>query len=134
MIKTKKTEKTTDAGRTQIKEFNITSAANAGSVVVATATTDDLIIDSIILRSNGATTADLTTAAIETGTGTEIIGADVALQAELNAEDKQVAAITKISLPLVKTIIIDLQGTGATAVDFNVIIEYKAITDGGTLS
>ncbi len=126
--------------RTQIiskfLEIPVTAAANAGSVIVATVTGQDINIESVILRSNGATTADLTTAAIKAGASAviEIIGAGVATQAELDAEDKQVAAITKVSLEATKTIIIDLQGTGATAVDFTVIVEYgTAGTNGGYL-
>lgn len=126
----------TDSGKTQIKEFSITAAANAGATIIATITDQPCLIKSIVLHSNGATTADLTSAAIEGGASSviEFINTTIAIQANLDAADKQVAFAGVVRLAATKTITIDLQGTGATAVDFTVSIEYEATVDGGILA
>jgi hypothetical protein len=123
------------SGIKQIKEFSITAAANAGLTTIATITGQPCLIKSIVLHSNGATTADLTSAAIKGGASqvVEFISAAVAIQADLDAADKQVVFTGAVRLAVAKTIVIDLQGTGATAVDFTVIIEYEAVIDGGRL-
>ena len=123
------------AGVTQIKEIPITAAANAGLTTIATITNQPCLIKSIVLLSNGATTGDLTSAAIEGGATqvVEFIIAAVAIQADLDAEDKQVSWIGAVKLGVGKTITIDLQGTGATPVDFTVAIEYESTIDGGHL-
>lgn len=123
-------------GRKQVKEFSITAAANAGLTDIATITTQPCLIKSIVLHSDGATTADLTSAAIEGGASSviEFISAAAAVQADLDAADKQIGWDGVIRLAATKTITIDLQGTGATAVDFTVIIEYMATVDGGYLA
>jgi len=120
---------------TKIKEFAITSAANAGLVTIATVTENPCLIKSIVLQSNGATTIDLTTAAIKGGASQviEFISAAIAVQADLDAADKQVSWFGVARLAAGKTIVIDLQGTGATAIDFTVTIEYKPCIAGGYL-
>ena len=123
-------------GVRQVSEFAITAAANAGVTTVATVTTQPCLIKSVSLRSNGPTTGDLTTAAIEGGASQviEFVGIAVAIQANLDAIDKQVSWDGAVVLPATKTITIDLQGGGATAVDFTVKIEYEACVDGGYLA
>ena len=126
-------------GRTQIKEVSITAAANAGLTTVATITTQPCLIKSVVIHADAAQTADMTTCAVEGGTGqvVEFIGTTAATQANLDAADKQVSmtpADGAVRLVATKTITIDLQGTGATAVDLTVIIEYVACVDGGYLA
>lgn len=125
-----------NSGKTQIKEFAIAAAANAGVTTIATITDQACLIKSIVLRSNGVTTADLTSAAIEGGAASviEFISAAAAATANINAEDEQVSFSGNISLAATKTITIDLQGTGATVVDFTVTIEYEASVNGGFLA
>ena len=125
-----------EEGVTQVKEFSITAAANAGVTTVATITDQPCLIESIVLHSDGATTADLTSAAIEGGASSviEFISAPDAIQANLDAADKQIGWAGAVRLAATKTITIDLQGTGATAVDFTVTIKYRASVDGGYLA
>jgi hypothetical protein len=124
------------AGKTQIFTKNITAAANAGVTTVGTITTQSCLIKRIVLRANGVTTADLTSAAIEGGASqaVEFISAATAVTASINADDEQVAFSGAAVLDATKTITIDLQGTGATAVDLDVIVEYCAITAGGYIA
>lgn len=126
----------TDIGKTQNREFSITAAADAGVTTVATITAQPCLIKSIVLQSNGATTGDLTSAAIEGGASSviEFIDTTISAKANLDAADKQVGWSGSVKLSVGKTITIDLQGTGSTAVDFTVVIEYEAITDGGFLA
>ncbi len=124
------------AGRVQVKEFSITAAANAGLTTVATITDQGCWIEGIIEHSDGATTADLTSAAIKGGASqvVEFISAVVAIQADIDAENKQVGWDGVVWLPAGATIVIDLQGTGATAVDLTVPIKYRSSVDGGYLA
>ncbi len=130
------TEFLLSSGKTQIKEFSITAAANAGLTTIATVTDQACLIKSIVPVSNGATTADLTSAAVKGGASqvVEFISAAVAIQADLDAVDKQVEFTGARRLSATKTIVMDLQGTGVTPVDFTVAIEYEAIVDGGYLA
>jgi hypothetical protein len=123
------------AGKMQIFEKNITAAANAGSTTVGTITTAGIIIEKVILKSNGVTTVDLTSAAIKGGASAviEFIDAATAVKASIDVDDEQLKYEGAVALDTTKTIIIDLQGTGATAVDLDVIIMYRAISDGGYL-
>lgn len=124
-----------EIGVTQFFTKNITAAANAGSTTVATITSQACMVKSIVLRSNGATTADLTSAAVKGGTSAAFvfISSDTAAQASIDATDKQVSWTGSATLDSTKTIIIDLQGTDVTAVDLDVDIEYFACFDGGYL-
>jgi parallel beta-helix repeat protein len=124
------------AGETQIIEVSITAAANAGVTTVATATTQPCLIKSTVIHADAGQTADMTSCALEGGTSqvVEFIGSGVATQANLDAADKQVAWTGAVRLAATKTIAIDLQGTGATAVDLTVTIEYEACVDGGYLA
>ncbi len=124
-----------EAGKTQIFTKQITNAANAGDVTIATVTDSACIIKSISLSSNGATTVDLTTAAIYGGTAKVLTFIDTwnATQAALDAPDKQVVYQDVLRLPATSTIVIDLVGTGATPVDLQVTIEYISVEDGGYL-
>jgi len=124
------------AGKTQIFTKNITAAANAGVTTVGTITTQPCLIKRIVLRANGVTTANLTSAAIEGGASqvVEFISAATAVTASINADDEQVAFSGAAVLDATKTITIDLQGTGAAAVDLDVIVEYCATVAGGYIA
>lgn len=121
------------AGKTQIFTKNITSAANAGIVTIGTITDQSCLIKRVVLMSNGITTADLTSAAIKGGTAqaTEFISAATAVKANIDTVDEQVNYSGAKKLKATKTIVVDLQGTGATAVDLTVCVEYCSVVDGG---
>lgn len=123
-------------GRKQIIEVPITSAANAGDVTVATITDQPCIIESIVIHADAAQTADMTSCGVFGGAGKVItfISAADAVQAELDAEDKQVGWTGVVRLAATKTIVISLLGTGATAVDLTITITYRACVSGGYLA
>jgi len=122
-------------GVIQVKEVSITAAANAGVTTVATITTQPCMIKSVTIHADAAQTADMTTCAVEGGVNqvVEFIGTTDAIQANLDAADKQVGWTGAVRLAATKTIAIDLQGTGATATDLTVTIEYMSCVDGGYL-
>lgn len=124
-----------ERGVTQIEVITINAAANAGVSIIGEIFVNPCLIESIVLHADAAQTGDLTSAAIEGGASQviEFIAAADALQADLDAENKQVAWDGAVYLPVGGQITIDLQGTGATAVDLKVSIKYRAITDGGFL-
>ena len=124
------------AGVCQTFTKAVTSAANAGAVTVATVTTQPVIIESIVLHSDGVTTADLTSAAITGGAAGVIsfLSATDAAVANINAQDEQVWWQGSVYFPTAATIVITLAGTGATAVDLNVVIKYRATVNGGYLA
>ncbi|GAF77522.1 unnamed protein product, partial [marine sediment metagenome] len=126
----------TAAGKKQIKEFSITAAANAGITTVATIGSQPCVIESVIIHADADQTDDMTTCAVEGGVGQviEFIGTNDAIEANLDAADKQVGWTGIVRLAVGKIIYIDLQGSGATAVDLTVIITYRACVDGGVLS
>jgi len=123
-------------GKTQIFVKAIASAANAGAVVAATITTQSCLIKSIVVRSNAATTADLTNITIKGGAGLVVtfIDAVTGVRANIAAADQQVAWTGAVALVAAKTITITLTGTGATAVDLTITFEYEALVDGGYLA
>jgi len=123
------------AGRIQSFTKNITSAANAGDVTVATITTQACHMKSLVVRANGATTADLTSIGVYGGASKVItfINTTLGAKANIDAADEQVAWNGDMTLDATKTIVITLTGTGATAVDLDVDIEFFAMTDGGYL-
>ena len=123
-------------GRLQIIEVSINSAANAGDVLVATVTTQPCLIESVVIHADAAQTANMTSCGIFGGAGKVVtfISAADAVQANLNAADKQVAWTGAVRLAATKTIVISLVGTGATAVDLTITIAYRACTSGGYLA
>lgn len=136
LINSQTTAYTRLKGVTQVFTKNITSAANAGDVLVATITTQTCVIKRIVLRANAATTADLTNAAIYGGAGKVVtfIDSTVGLRANIAATDQQVAWVGGATLPATKTIVITLTGTGGTAVNLQIDVEYETIVDGGYLA
>ncbi|MCP3925058.1 MAG: hypothetical protein GY714_20970 [Desulfobacterales bacterium] len=123
-------------GVTQIKEVSITAAANAGVTTVATITTQPCLIKSVVIHADAAQTGDMTTCGLYGGTNqvVEFLGVADATQANLNAADMQVSWTGAVRFAASDTIAIDLQGTGATAVDLTIIIEYISCVDGGYLA
>ncbi|MBC8315545.1 MAG: hypothetical protein H8E51_08575 [Bacteroidetes bacterium] len=123
-------------GVTQIMEVSVTAAANAGLTTLATITTQPCLLKSIVIHSDGATTADLTSAAVKGGASQvkEFISAATAAKANIDAANEQVSWTGAARLPATTTIVMDLQGTGATAVDLTVTIEYIPCVNGGYLA
>ena len=124
---------------TQIFEKSITVAANAGATVIATATTQDCMVDVCLINADAAAPAHLTTCGITAGTALilELIPITDATNANLDTAGKQVTwdnSRTPILLKTGETISMDLQGTGTDAVDLTVITYYKPVVDGGTLA
>ena len=125
-------------GQTKVFTKAITSAANAGDVTVATILSNGCLIKRVNVRSNGATTADLTSIGVYAGAGKVITLIDSAtgVRANLAAADQQVGYSPDggIVLAATKTIVITLTGAGATAVDLTVTVEYEACVTGGYLA
>ena len=123
------------AGRTQVFQKAVTSAANAGDVTLATVTTQAVVIDSIVVKAVTAAQADLTSAAVAGGASKVVVflSATDAAVANINAIDEQVAWTGAAELAATKTIVMTLAGTGATAVSLLVTITFHAVTDGGYL-
>ena len=127
-----------EAGRTQVKKVAITSAANAGLVTLATATTKGCLIKTVTLRASSTGQVDLTSAAIKCGGATgetvTLISAATAVKNSIDTVDEQVSYNGVVALPATGIITIDLQGTGATAVALEAVIEYVAVEDSGYLN
>ena len=123
-------------GRTQIFEKSITSAANAGDVTVATITDQPCQIESVIIHADAAQTANMTSCGVFGGAGKVItfISATDAVQANLDAADKQIGWVGAVRLDATKTIVISLVGTGATPVDLTIVVKYRACANGGYLT
>lgn len=131
-------EDLTLAGRRRSFYQNTVRAANAGAFNLAQATFRQCIIDSIILRCDAvALTADLTSCAVTGDSGqVTFIPASVATQANLSAKGKQVAWVAGgggVEIDINAYIVMTLVGTGSTAVDIDIIINYHAAVDGGYL-
>ena len=122
-------------GKASFFEKSITSAANAGDVTVATITDNPCQIESVVIHADAAQTADMTSCGVFGGASKVItfISAADAVQASLNAADKQVAWSGVVRLAATKTIVISLAGTGATAVDLTIVIKYRPTGAGGYL-
>ena len=116
----------TVVGRRQVFAKAITVAANAGATTIGTITTQPCIIESIIIHANTAQTANLTSCAVTGGASNIItfINAAIAIQANLDAIDKQVSWTGSVRLGATKTIVITPVGIAATALDLTIIITY----------
>jgi len=123
---------------TQIIQVPVTAPANAGDVVLATVTDQECSIGKVNVRSNGATTADLTNIGVYAGAGkvVTLIDSVTGARANIAAADQQVgnSPLGGVVLSPTKTIVITLTGTGATPVNLTVTIEYKACVSGGYLA
>ena len=122
-------------GKHQIFTKAITSAANAGDVTVATITTQACLIESVVVHSDGATTVDLTNIGVYGGASkvVTLITTVQGAKANIDVQDEQVSWTGSVYLPTNATIVITLTGTGATAVDLNVVVKYQACVNGGYL-
>jgi len=124
------------AGVNQVFQKAITSAANTnGLVTIATVTTAACLIKSIVVKAVTAAQADLTSAAVKGGASQAVtfISAVTAAKANITAVDQQVGYTGIVELAAGKTIVMDVQGTGATPVNLLVTIEYEAAVDTGYL-
>ncbi|MEA3281679.1 MAG: hypothetical protein U9Q68_03830 [Euryarchaeota archaeon] len=125
------------AGETQVKGIYVGSAANAAAdTTLVTVTTQPCIILGVALVAYGAQTADLTSCPIVGGASevlTFIPAAD-AIQANLNAANKQLGWNGEVYLTTGSTIKMQHNGTGATALDLHVSIRYVAESNGGYLA
>lgn len=123
-------------GSKRVLEKSVTSAANAGSVILATSKIAAIVIESIVVYSRSTITTDLTTCAVYGGTSNVItfIDTNLAIRANLNALNKQVAWTGAVRLNVGETVTMDLIGVGATAVDMVVTITYRVAGSGGYLS
>lgn len=125
------------AGVNQVFQKAITSAANTnGLVTIATVTTAACLIKSIVVKAVTAVQTDLTSAAVKGGASQAItfISAVTAAKANITAIDQQVGWTGAVELAAAKTIVMDVQGSGATAVNLLVTIEYEAAVDTGYLA
>lgn len=113
----------------------VTSAANAGAVTIATVQGQACLIKSIVVRANAAQTADLQTIKVTGGTAAAVTFIDVVtgVIGNIAAQDQQVAWTGVVELPATATIVITLAGSGATAVNLQVCIEYVPVLSGGYL-
>jgi hypothetical protein len=127
-------------GVKQYKTISVTAAANAAAdTTLGTVTTQGCIIEDVVIHADAAQTAELTSCPVLGGAAKCItfIAAVDAIQANLDAENKQVAWQTdggSVYLPASATIVMEHNGTGATALDLTVIIGYRAAVDGGYLA
>lgn len=124
------------AGVTQILKVAVTCASDAAPVTLATATTKACIIKGITVHNVAGANADLTSLNVKGGASSAIVFIDdvTGLKANLNAADKQVWWTGIVRLPVAATITVDPTGTGATALDMVLTIEYYAEENTGYLA
>jgi hypothetical protein len=134
-------------GSDQFASVQCTAAANAAlPVTLWTVTGGNIFIERAIIRSNGATTTDLTSVQLQGGVSGRavIIPSSLGIRTSLAAEGQQVSQ-GKLGLenytlgmctfiPSGQTIQLVLAGTGATAVNLQVILEYHPMTNGARLA
>lgn len=126
------------AGKTQIFEKSITSAANAGNVLIGTITAQPCLIKSVVVHADATGQADLTSAGVYGGVNITthtltFLSATDAAKTNIDVADEQVAWTGVARLAATKVIAIELLGTGATTVDLTVIVECVATVNGGYL-
>ena len=128
---------TNSYARQQVKVNSVTAAANAGAdTTLATVGTAGVIIEGVVIHADAAQVAHLTSCPVMGGAAkvlTFIAAAD-ALQADLDAENKQVAWTGEMYLPIGATIVMVHNGSGADALNLTVSIKYRAAAAGGTLA
>ena len=132
----------TVAGRMQTLTFNTTAAANAGDIVAFTASGGSMQIEACSIRSNIVSPAHMTTAglyAIDSGAGgaagaqVELIAVATATKANLDEDGEQVAWTGYVTIDATETVYLDLQGTGADAIDLTVKCNARGDADGATM-
>lgn len=121
-----------ETGVTQVFVKSITSAADAGDVTVATSHTG-VILKSITVRTATGTCVDLGNIGVYAGAGKVLTLIDTTAGdvSNLNAVDKQVSWSGNVYLADTKTVIITLtnDGSGSTAQDFSVVLEYISVSN-----
>lgn len=124
-------------GVTQVFQKSVTSAANTnGLVTLATITTAACLIKSIVVKAVTAVQTDLTSAAVKGGASQVItfLSATDAAVINITSIDQQVSWTGAVELAATKTIVMDVEGTGATAINLLVTIEFEACVDAGYLA
>ena len=126
-------------GKTQYFIKEVSSSASVGDITIATTTSTACNIKSIIVVSNGATSASLTNLAIYGGTSkcVTFIDSTSGLRANFDATDKQVSWSGDVALRADVArgaIVMTLTGTGPIPVDLTVFISYEAAANGGYLA
>jgi len=128
----------TSSGKTQLFEKVISSAANAGLVTVGSVN-GNILIKSIVIYARSAQTLNMTSCAVYLSNGISnvvtFINSTLAVQANLNDVSKQVSwdgAVVGTSISG-DTILINLLGTGAAAVDLLVVVEFISSGNGGEI-
>ncbi len=103
---------------------------------MATFTTQAGALQSVVVRSNGATTANLTSIAVYAGTSkvVTLIDAVLGLRANIAALDQQVSWEGEKTFPVGTLIVMTLTGVVGTAVNLQFDAKYEAIADGGYLA
>lgn len=128
---------TTDVGKTQVKTISVTAAANAAAdTTLGTVTTQGCIIQGVVIHADAAQTADLTSCPVHGGAAKVLtfIDAATAIQASLDAENKQLGWDGEVYLPTGSTIVMVHNGSGATALELTVTIRYVSVVNGGYLA
>lgn len=128
---------TTNVGTTQVKTISVTAAADAvADTTLATVTTQGCIIQGIVIHADAAQTVDLTSCPVHGGASKVLtfIGAADAIQANLDAENKQIGWDGEVYLPTGSTIVMVHNGSGATALNQTVTIRYVSAVSGGYLA
>lgn len=114
----------------------ITNPANAGSIDIGTVSDGPVFVEAILLKTYSNTTSDYTSGAITGGTSgdptvLDFIDSIASAYANLDTNGQQVAWLGKVHLEVTDKIVQVLSGTGATAVNFKVVVVYRAV-DGAT--
>ena len=127
----------TVVGKTQVKTISVTVAANAAAdTTLGTVTTQSCIIQGIVIHADAAQTADLTSCPVHGGASKVLtfISSTDAIQANLDAENKQIGWDGEVYLPTGSTIVMVHNGSGATALDLTATIRYISVANGGYLA
>lgn len=126
-------------GKTYVFQVPVTSAANAGAVTLATIMEQACLIKSVVIKGVTAAQTDLTSCAVTGGTAAGVankvilVAVGTAIKASVDEVDEQVSGTGAWEIGTTKTIVMTLAGTGATAVNLLVTIEYVPCNNGGYL-
>lgn len=136
-IDTLETARSTNKGLPQTFEKAVASAANAADTTLATIASGAVVVTKVVVFAVAAQTGDMTNATVKGGAAkalTFIAAADL-VQADVDAEDKQVSWSGEMRLNTGDTILMEHTGTGATALNLVVAFTFHASSaDGATMS
>ena len=116
---------------------SVTAAANLGTdSLLGTVSKNPVIIKSVVIHADAAQTADLTRCSIHGGATKVItfIGAADAIQANLDAENKQISWEGAVFLPVAATMVMVHTGTGGAALNLTVTIGYIEAAANGEIT